>query len=194
MAQPKSRIQLSSGFGLAVLMAAAFLVVSGRFVAIALGPKPAAPGEAAPPFSGQAVAGGALELADFDGRVVLVDFWATWCPPCVASLPHLEELHQAHRNEGFLVLGVNQEPNAPEHVRAFLSRRGITFPSVFDVGGAIAAQYGVHTFPTSFLVDRTGRIVRAYRGVPGIDRVRTDVLRVLSKTPVSTNLPGPEPR
>jgi thiol-disulfide isomerase/thioredoxin len=160
-------------------MGLAFALVLGRIIEVASGPTAPPRGQLAPAFSAETLDGREVALSDFEGRVVLLDFWATWCPPCVASLPHLESLHRAHADEGLVVLGVNQEPDQPERVRAFLRRHDVTFPSVRD-DRDIAWAYGVHSYPTSVLIGPDRRVLHTYRGPPPPDRLARDVVEALN--------------
>ncbi|MBI2378055.1 MAG: TlpA family protein disulfide reductase [Deltaproteobacteria bacterium] len=183
-----SSVQTRTGVSIALLMAAAFFAVGGRMVEVARGPLPPRPGVIAPDLAGPDLESNRVTLDAFRGRVVLVDFWATWCPPCVEMIPKLESVHREFSAQGFTVLGVNQEPDAKERVAAFLARRRITFPQVLD-DGRMAASYGVHSFPTSFLVGRDGRIVAVHRG-PTLERtLRREVEAALATTSTSASTP-----
>ena len=96
-------------------------------------------------------------LSRLRGKVVLLDFWATWCGPCVKALPILERLHRAYRDQGLVVLGIDAEK--PEKIRAFLKKHDYTFPTLVDVRKQVAGQYQVRGIPTTFVIDRNGKIV-----------------------------------
>jgi peroxiredoxin len=177
MASP--RVVIGTGWGLALVMALAFLVVLGRVVHIATGPLAPQPGQVAPSFEGATTEGRAVQLESLRGQVVLLDFWATWCGPCVASLPHLDQLHRELEGEPFTLVGINVEPHAKDHVRRFLAAHDIGFPSVFDEEGAISASYGVYSYPTTYLLDVDGTVLHAYRGSPPVERIRRGILAAL---------------
>jgi len=107
-------------------------------------------------------------LHDYRGKVVLINFWATWCPPCRKEMPALEALYQKLGSESFAVLAVNQWEDA-DHVFAYTGDLNVfpTFPILFDPESTISAQYGVKGLPTSFLIDKKGQLV--YRAVGGRD-------------------------
>lgn len=175
----QSKSEWASGVIIVLLMLAAFALAGRRIYAVATGPLPPGPGVHAPHFNAPALADGAsVRLDALHGKVVLLDFWATWCPPCVASLPGLQKLHEEFGDQELVVLGVNQEPGAEDGVRTFLRRRGLSFPSVVD-SGAVARSYGVYSFPTSFLIDRRGEIRRVYRGPASESRLRGDIEALL---------------
>ncbi|MEM1022846.1 MAG: TlpA disulfide reductase family protein [Myxococcota bacterium] len=177
------RLRWGTGAALSALMGAAFFTVAAQIVGLALGPEPPSAGELAPPFQGQTLAGETVSSDDLGQEVVLLDFWATWCPPCVAAMPHLQALHARYESQGLRILGVNQEPGQPARVRRFLKTRGIEFPSLVDESGAIAARYGVHTFPTTYLVGRDGRVITSYRGVPQFGRLEQQIQDALQTDP-----------
>jgi len=91
------------------------------------------------------------------GKVVLVNFWATWCEPCVAEMPALQRLREQLGPEGFEVLGVNIR-EGPARIEPFVRKVGIRFPIVRDTDGAVTKAWGVGVYPTSFIVDRGGLI------------------------------------
>ena len=104
-----------------------------------------------------------LSLASLRGKVVLVNFWATWCEPCVAEMPSLQTLRDELAWRGFEVLGVNYQ-EGPARIETFVRRTGIAFPIVRDTDGAAARAWNARVFPSSFLVDRSGRVRYALVG------------------------------
>lgn len=100
--------------------------------------------------------GNRVDIRALKGKVVLLDFWASWCSPCVAELPHIEKLHKDFKNQGLVVLGLNSE--AADDARNFVKKRGYTFPTLVDERGAISMKYGVFTIPQIFIIDRDGKV------------------------------------
>lgn len=114
--------------------------------------------DATPSYHYAALDGSSLGSNSLRGRVVLVNFWATWCAPCRAEMPLLERMHSRHAAEGFVVLGLAVDRASTEAVRAFVRDRGVTYP-IAHVGAEAELTFGgVRGYPTSFLLDRTGRI------------------------------------
>jgi thiol-disulfide isomerase/thioredoxin len=115
----------------------------------------------APHFSLQDRAGKTVSLSDLRGRPVLLDFWATWCGPCRATMPEVEKLHRKYRGRGLQVVGINIEGKT-DGVLEYLDQNGYSFPIVFDKGNwksAVAQQYQVSSIPKTFLIDGNGSIV-----------------------------------
>jgi thiol-disulfide isomerase/thioredoxin len=141
------------------------------FVAAALGAMlvtigPAAWGadvKAAPDVSLQTEQGAPARLAAFKGKVVLVDFWASWCVPCKTSFPALEALHREFAPRGLAVLAVNLDEHRKD-ADGFLSAHPHTMPVLFDPAGAGPTAFGVKGMPTSFLIDRAGIIRFSHMG------------------------------
>jgi len=117
-----------------------------------------------PEFSYLVLSGDSVSTASLEGKVVLVNFWATWCAPCRVEMPLLQSMADRHRDAGLVVLGLSRDSGPESDVQRFLSDRGITYPVAIVGGQAEAAFGGVQGYPTSFLLDRTGRIRHAALG------------------------------
>jgi len=148
-----------------VTMVAAGLVLLALLVAMSEpgrhteSPKPQ---EEVPNFSFE-LAGQPRRLSDFRGQVVVLNFWATWCPPCVAEMPSLERIHQRFSARGLVVLGVSVDADNAEYEN-FLRTYKITFPNYRDPSKGIATRYGTFMYPETYIIDRQGRLVRKVIG------------------------------
>lgn len=118
------------------------------------------PGGEAPAFVLNEASGGAVSLEDQRGKVVLVNFWATWCAPCEVEMPVLQQAYEAHRERGFTVLAVDFDEPAGD-VQAFGDKLGLTFRLLLDPGGEVQQLYRVRGYPTSVFVDSHG-VIRVY--------------------------------
>ena len=107
---------------------------------------------------------GDIKLADFKGKPVLVNFWATWCTPCVEEMPMLEEAYK-HSGSGSEVafVGINRQDFRPD-AQNFVRRTGVTYPSAYDRDGALDSAYRLRGMPTSVFIDKDGRIVNQVTG------------------------------
>lgn len=126
-------------------------------------PAPAA-GHPAPDFTLSTADGSHLHLDSLHGKVVLVNFWATWCQPCRQEMPRLAAWYRAHHSQGFVVLGVDKE-EPPSDVRSFLHRLDIPYPVVVDGSGVVVADYHILALPQSILIDHRGIIRQVTYGV-----------------------------
>jgi len=121
------------------------------------------PGQPAPDFTLSSVDGRQVTLSDYSGQVVLVNFWATWCPSCVTEMPDYEQLYRQHTPD-FVVLGVNLQ-ESPDHVQQYATGLGLSFPVLLDDDGTVTSrQYQVTGMPGSFIIDRTGTIFYRHIG------------------------------
>lgn len=119
----------------------------------------------APDFELTALSGDSISLEALRGRVVLVNFWATWCPPCRIEMPGFQRVYERKRDEGFTIVGISTDALGSARVTAFLRERGITYP-VAMANRTVARDFGgANTLPTSFLIDREGRIRHEVRGI-----------------------------
>jgi peroxiredoxin len=118
----------------------------------------------APDFAVPDLAGQAVRLSAFRGRVVLVNLWTTWCPPCREEMPSMERLYQRLRDRGFALLAVSQDEGGAAVVEPFVRQLGLTFPILVDPEQQVGGRFHVWGYPESFLVDREGRIVERIIG------------------------------
>jgi cytochrome c biogenesis protein CcmG/thiol:disulfide interchange protein DsbE len=119
----------------------------------------------APDFTLDRSDGETVTLSDLQGQAVILNFWATWCAPCRAEMPALERVYQARRDNGLVILGVNQmEPK--ERVERFLAEVEVTFPIALDLDAEVGRIYRVHAMPTTYFIDRQGVIRDVVIGGP----------------------------
>ncbi len=127
--------------------------------AVARGERPEAPTATLPTLGGEADG----TLADYRGQVVVLNFWASWCPPCVDELPLLQNLQRGLQASGATVLGVNYK-DLPEDALEFVDDYRLNYPSLRDIDGEYAERYGTLGMPETFVIDRRGRIAALRRG------------------------------
>lgn len=136
-----------------------------------------------PDFTVATRTGETLTMASLRGRVVLVNVWATWCGPCRAEMPALQQLSEAYKAEGMVLLGLSVDRGAAAKVDAFLAERGITYPVAIIGGDVLAALGGVRGYPTSFLIDRAGVVRHTVMGPVAPLTLRPAIQRLLAETP-----------
>jgi cytochrome c biogenesis protein CcmG/thiol:disulfide interchange protein DsbE len=124
--------------------------------------EPSIAGRRAPDFALE-MNGRQMHLSDFRGKVVLLDFWASWCQPCVEETPSLNRLQQRIEAAGGIVLGISQDDDAAAYER-FLKEQHVVFPTYRDTSKKTAANYGTAMFPEAYLISRDGRIARKIVG------------------------------
>ena len=176
-----------------MLLAAVVLILGGIGTLVWLSWKTAAPqpttnsygapalaqqGGTVTDFSIGSLAGGNLALSDFAGEVVIMNFWATWCPPCRAEMPGLNRFYETHRGKGLVLLAINVEEGV-ELVRPFIQNNNFTFPVLLDEQGRVAQQYSTRSYPTTFIIDREGVIQHVQTGIISEDELARIVLPLL---------------
>ncbi|GAB6098456.1 redoxin domain-containing protein [Halanaerocella petrolearia] len=120
-------------------------------------------GQIAPDFELTNLAGERVALSDFRGKYVLVNFWATWCPPCRAEMPDLNQFYLENKDD-FVVLGVNLA-ESKNKVKEFITDGGYQYPIVLDKSRVVGSEYQVTAIPTSYFIDRQGRVQYVKRGL-----------------------------
>jgi len=120
---------------------------------------PEAARHTAPDFVSENLRGGKTGLADYRGKLVLLNFWATWCRPCRAEMPDMEKLWQKYREQGFVVVAVSSDEASKKQVETFSKLLGLSFPILLDPEAEVSELYKVSGMPTSFLIDVNGNII-----------------------------------
>ncbi|MBL8058214.1 MAG: TlpA family protein disulfide reductase [Anaerolineales bacterium] len=166
-----------------ILMLAGLGLVAGAAWALS-GPAPATVsgraklGSPMPSFALRDLSGRAVSLSELAGQVVLVNGWATWCPPCRAEMPALHAFYQAHQAEGFTLLAVNAGEEQAA-VSQFIDELGFTFPVLLDPGVRVLNGLGIDAFPTSILVGRDGLVKQIHIGYYAAEDLAAEVLPLL---------------
>jgi peroxiredoxin len=130
--------------------------------------------------------GETLSLADLEGRVVVLDFWSTTCPPCLREMEDLKVLWRRMKPRGVTVVGVSTGDESPSQIARFGNDRGVDYPLVVD-RGAVAATYQVSSLPTLYVIDGNGRIASAHSGYWPLDEVARAVSAALESQPSTRN-------
>lgn len=129
-------------------------------------------GDIAPPFVVEDVNGNKVSISDYEGKVLLLDFWATWCPPCKDAIPHLNNLQEEFQDEGFTVLGLSID-GKPEPVKKFNDAHSLKYP-VLMADQTTIRSYGVAQVPTIYLIGPDGRVV--YKQL-GMDKYQEEYIK-----------------
>ncbi len=157
----KIKIILSVLGGLLVVVAAVILL-SGNSSSQASGP--AQIGKPLEDFQLSDIHGKTVRLSNYAGKAVLINAWATWCPPCKAEMPDLNAYYQTHQDEGFVILAVNAG-DSTKQAAAFASQKGLAFPVLLDPNIRFLTSLGVRSYPTSILVGSDGMVKAIHVGM-----------------------------
>jgi thiol-disulfide isomerase/thioredoxin len=166
---------------LAVLVVAGLYFVNRYWIAPATRrpAKPTVAGPLAPPFSLIDLNGRKLELTDHKGKVVLLDFWATWCGPCQIEIPGFVELQERYREQGLVVIGVAMD-NSPEPVREFYREFRMNYPVAMGDERITEVYGGIVGLPTTFLIGRDGRIYARHVGATAVSDIEEEIKELLA--------------
>jgi peroxiredoxin len=137
-------------------------------------------GKVPPPFSLFDLSGNQISLAGYRGKVVVLDLWATWCPPCRVEIPFLVELYEEHKDAGLVVIGIGLDDGGAKVLKPFVEQYGVTYP-VLVGNREVGQRYQVRGIPTTFVIDRNGRIAAKHLGFrpSDADVMRAEVARLL---------------
>ena len=106
----------------------------------------------------QSLGGGTVKLSELRGKVVLLNFWATWCPPCRAEMPALDELWKRDKGKAFVIVGVSVG-EAPKTVKDFIGKQGYGYPIFVDPSGELGSMFGARSIPTTYVIDKAGAVI-----------------------------------
>ena len=144
-------------------------------------------GVAAPDFDLASLDGKRVKLSDFRGKAVLLNFWATWCSPCKVEMPWFVDLQKKYGNDGFVVLGVAMDDSEPSKIAQFASEMGVNYPVLLGTD-KVSDDYGnVQFLPTTFYIDRDGKIVGKGTGLLARSEVEASVQKSLAAKIVEIN-------
>ncbi len=121
-------------------------------------------GKLAPDFALTTTDGKTVRLSDFRGKVVVLDFWATWCPPCKAEIPDFIKLYSQYKGDGFQMLGVSLDRGGVDVVKPFMKDYGINYPIMMGDDQVVSAYGGISGIPTTFVIDKQGNIRASFIG------------------------------
>lgn len=137
-------------------------------------------GKAAPAFALKTVDGKTVSLADYKGKAVLINFWATWCGPCKVEMPWLIDLQKKYAGQGFTVLGISEDDGSPKSVSDFASKIGVNYPVLMATDAVSHAYGGVDYLPTSYYIGRDGKVVTEIGGLISKQEIETNIQKILA--------------
>lgn len=140
------------------------VVVLGLSLLLTLVRAPSSAPRVAPDFVLPDLTGQAVRLSQLKGKIILLNIWATWCPPCRKEMPTMEVLYQKLKGADFVMLAASQDVDGKNTVAPYLQEGGLTFPVLLDVSGEVGKKYGVTGYPETFIIDRQGMIVYRHIG------------------------------
>jgi len=164
------------------LLGAALALSTGSAVCTVGTARAAVASGSAPDFTLRTTDGSNMRLQEQRGRVVMVNFWATWCGPCKQEMPHLNRLYEKYRSSGFMLLGVNVDEDA-RNATSTAAKLGVTFPVLLDAEKRVSRLYDLTTMPSTVIIDRDGRVRHLHRGYrEGYEQTYDQQIRELLKS------------
>ena len=159
----QNKIDLAIKASTAVLLVVLAFVIANAMRAPVVGV-----GDSAPNFTIKTDSGAEISTHNFGGKLLVLNFWASWCGPCVQEMPSLNEFQKMFASQGVVVLGVNVD-RREDLYRNMVKRFQVTFPTAWDPQENINYRYGTYKFPESYIIDRNGKVVQKYAGLPDVN-------------------------
>jgi len=137
-------------------------------------------GDRAPDFELNDLQGNPIRLSDLEGKIVFVNFWATWCPPCRIEMPHMQKIYENYQSKDVVIVGVNLTPSEKNEdaVQEFVDKAQLTFPIVLDQTGEVNRTYQVVAYPTTYILDSKGIIKEKYRGAINYEMMENAIAKI----------------
>ncbi len=145
---------LLMGFGIAVAGIVALMLIFSSGSA----------GAPVPDFTATTLSGETVHLTDYKGQVVMLNFWATWCPPCKAEMPTIQAAYNHYRKQGFTVLAINNREQATQ-IQPFANALALTFPIILDIGSVLQDTFAIKGYPTSLFISDAGEVYATHTGM-----------------------------
>ena len=169
MAKTERYLQLAIGILLAAFVFVVFDTLNEHIVVV---------GDKAPDFNITSDSGKRITRSNFGGRVLVLNFWATWCPPCIEELPSLDEMQRQLSSKGIVVVGVSVDKNEKQY-KDFLKRARVSFQTSRDPDASISSEYGTFKYPETYVINANGEVVAKYIGPK--DWMSADVINDMKK-------------
>ena len=173
-------MSLRSSLFLAVFLAGTLAITYSSSPGASASIKAVGDRKVAPDLTLKDVQGSELKLSDYRGKVVLLNFWATWCGPCRVEIPWFVEFEKAYRDRGFAVIGVSMDEDGWQAVKPFVDRQKIIYPIVLGTDTAAQRYGGIESLPTTLLIDREGKIAGKHVGLVSKSTYENEIDRLLS--------------
>lgn len=136
-------------------------------------------GQMMPDFKLKDVDGADFDSSSLKGKVAIVDFWATWCPPCRMEVPHFQALHEKYNDQGLEIIGISLDSEGAYNVKPFMKKNNVTYKMLIGDDQVTNAFGGIRAIPTTFVVDRNGKVVKEYVGYRGPEVFEEDIKSLL---------------
>lgn len=154
-------------------------------------PTTAVAGHVAPDFELKDLSGKMVKLSDFRGKAVVLNFWATWCPPCKTEIPWFEDLQNKYGNQGLAVVGVALDDSSDADIAQFAKDMKMNYPVLLGKEETSDLYGGVEALPTTFYIDRSGKIITSVPGLVDRKEIEDNIVKALNaKTEAATSQPG----
>ena len=164
----------------ATFVACLFAVSCAETTPVKAAVKPVKDRRAAPDFALKDASGKVVKLSDFKGKIVLLNFWATWCGPCRIEIPWFVEFEQKHKDKGFAVVGIAMDDEGWSVVKPYVERQKMNYRVIVGTDEVAAHYGGVESLPTSFVIDRDGRIAAVHVGLVSKRNYENDIDQLLA--------------
>lgn len=185
----RNKLVIVAGLVIATVAALLILIKELKKLPRSEGPAHVAPTICSPSWELPAPDGKPIKSTDFAGKVVILNFWATWCGPCRMEIPSLIELHQQYADEGLTVIGVSLDRDGAETVQRFIEQTGIKYQVFLGDEGLVNSFGGIEGIPTTFILDQDGHVVGKHVGFASKEEFEADITPLLT----SKSITGTEP-